>query len=144
MESILSNKVLLVPLAAWCVAQVLKVVVLSIRDRRLNFSQLITTGGMPSSHAALVCALATAAGIVYGLDSAVFGIAALFALVVMSDATGVRKTVGTQSTMLNRILDELFKGKPEFEERVREIIGHTIFEVSAGAILGILLALWWT
>ena len=135
---------LLVPLAAWCVAQVLKVVVLSIRDRRLNFSQLITTGGMPSSHAALVCALATAAGIVYGLDSAVFGIAALFALVVMSDATGVRKTVGTQSTMLNRILDELFKGKPEFEERVREIIGHTIFEVSAGAILGILLALWWT
>ena len=144
MESILSNKVLLVPLYAWCVAQVLKVVVLSIRDRRLNFSQLITTGGMPSSHAALVCALATAAGIVYGLASAAFGIAALFALVVMSDATGVRKTVGTQSTMLNRILDELFKGKPEFEERVREIIGHTIFEVSAGALLGILLALWWT
>lgn len=144
MESILSNKVLLIPLGAWCVAQVLKVVVLSIRDRRLNFSQLITTGGMPSSHAALVCALATAAAIVYGLDSAIFGIAALFALVIMSDATGVRKTVGTQSTMLNRILDELFKGKPEFEQRVREIIGHTIFEVSAGGILGILLAWWWT
>ena len=144
MESILSNKVLLVPLGAWCVVQVLKVVVSSIRDRRLNFSQLITTGGMPSSHAALVCALATAAAILYGLDSAVFGIAALFALVVMSDATGVRKTVGIQSTMLNRILDELFKGKTEFEERVREIIGHTIFEVSSGAILGILLALWWT
>lgn len=144
MESILSNKVLLIPLGAWCVAQALKVVVLSIRDRRLNFSQLITTGGMPSSHAALVCALATAAAIVYGLDSAIFGIAALFALVIMSDATGVRKTVGTQSTMLNRILDELFKGKPEFEQRVRELIGHTIFEVSAGAILGMLLAWWWT
>lgn len=144
MESILSNKVLLIPLGAWCVAQVLKIVVSSIRDRRLNFSQLITTGGMPSSHAALVCALVTAAAIVYGLDSAIFGIAALFALVVMSDATGVRKTVGTQSTMLNRILDELFKGKPEFEQRVREIIGHTIFEVSAGGILGILLAWWWT
>ncbi|MCK4331899.1 MAG: divergent PAP2 family protein [Dehalococcoidia bacterium] len=144
MESVLSNKVLLVPLAAWCVAQVLKILISSIRDKRLNFSQLITTGGMPSSHAALVCALATAAGIVYGLDSAVFGIAALFALVVMSDATGVRKTVGTQSAMLNRILDELFKGKPEFEQRVRELIGHTIFEVSAGAVLGILLAWWWT
>ena len=135
---------LLIPLAAWCVAQVLKILISSIRDRRLNFSQLITTGGMPSSHAALVCALATAAAIVHGVDSAVFAIAALFALVVMSDATGVRKTVGTQSTMLNRILDELFKGKPEFEQRVRELIGHTIFEVSAGAILGILLAWWWT
>lgn len=122
----------------------LKVFISSIKDKHLNFSQLITTGGMPSSHAALVCALATAAGIVYGLDSAVFAIAALFALVVMSDATGVRKTVGIQSTMLNRILDELFKGKPEFEERVRELIGHTIFEVSAGAVLGILLAWWWT
>jgi len=136
--------VLLIPLAAWCVAQVLKVFISSIRDRRLNFSQLITTGGMPSSHAALVCALATAAAIVHGVDSAVFAIAALFALVVMSDATGVRKTVGTQSTMLNRILDELFKGKPEFEQRVRELIGHTIFEVSAGAVLGMLLAWWWT
>ena len=135
---------LLIPLAAWCVAQVLKILISSIRDRRLNFSQLITTGGMPSSHAALVCALATAAAIVHGVDSAVFAIAALFALVVMSDATGVRKTVGTQSTMLNRILDELFKGKPEFEQRVRELIGHTIFEVSAGAVLGMLLAWWWT
>jgi len=136
--------VLLIPLAAWCVAQVLKVFISSIKDKRLNFSQLITTGGMPSSHAALVCALATAAAIVHGVDSAVFAIAALFALVVMSDATGVRKTVGAQSTMLNRILDELFKGKPEFEQRVRELIGHTIFEVSAGAVLGILLAWWWT
>ncbi len=135
---------LLIPLAAWCVAQVLKVFISSIKDKRLNFSQLITTGGMPSSHAALVCALATAAAIVHGVDSAVFAIAALFALVVMSDATGVRKTVGAQSTMLNRILDELFKGKPEFEQRVRELIGHTIFEVSAGAVLGILLAWWWT
>ena len=135
---------LLIPLAAWCVAQVLKILISSIRDKRLNFSQLITTGGMPSSHAALVCALATAAAIVHGVDSTVFAIAALFALVVMSDATGVRKTVGTQSTMLNRILDELFKGKPEFEQRVRELIGHTIFEVSAGAVLGILLAWWWT
>ena len=135
---------LLIPLAAWCVAQVLKVFISSIKDKRLNFSQLITTGGMPSSHAALVCALATAAAIVHGVDSAVFAIAALFALVVMSDATGVRKTVGAQSTMLNRILDELFKGKPEFEQRVRELIGHTIFEVSAGAVLGMLLAWWWT
>ena len=140
MESILSNKALWVPAAAWCVAQVMKVIIESIKDRHLNFSYLITMGGMPSSHAALVCALATTIAIVYGVSSAVFAISAFFALVVMYDAAGVRQTVSTQSTMLNRIVDELFKRNPEFQQRVRELIGHTKFEVAAGAILGIVFA----
>lgn len=134
MESILSNKALWVPAAAWCVAQVMKVIIESIKDRHLNFSYLITMGGMPSSHAALVCALATTIAVVYGVSSA------FFALVVMYDAAGVRQTVSTQSTMLNRIVDELFKRNPEFQQRVRELIGHTKFEVAAGAILGIVFA----
>ena len=140
MESILSNKALWVPAAAWCVAQVMKVIIESIKDRHLNFSYLITMGGMPSSHAALVCALATTIAIVYGVSSAVFAISAFFALVVMYDAAGVRQTVSTQSTMLNRIVAELFKGNPEFQQRIRELIGHTKFEVAAGAILGIVFA----
>ena len=140
MESILSNKALWVPAAAWCVAQVMKVIIESIKDRHLNFSYLITMGGMPSSHAALVCALATTIAIVYGVSSAVFAISAFFALVVMYDAAGVRQTVSTQSTLLNRIVDELFKGNPEFQQRIRELIGHTKFEVAAGAILGIVFA----
>jgi acid phosphatase family membrane protein YuiD len=140
LESILSNKALWVPAAAWCVAQVMKVIIESIKDRHLNFSYLITMGGMPSSHAALVCALATTIAIVYGVSSAVFAISAFFALVVMYDAAGVRQTVSTQSTMLNRIVDELFKGNPEFQQRIRELIGHTKFEVAAGAILGIVFA----
>jgi acid phosphatase family membrane protein YuiD len=140
LESILSNKALWVPAVAWCVAQILKVIIESIKDKHLNFSYLITMGGMPSSHAALVCALATTVAIVYGVSSAVFAIAAFFALVVMYDAAGVRQTVSTQSTMLNRIVDELFKGNPEFQQRVKELIGHTKFEVAAGAILGIVLA----
>jgi len=140
LESILSNKALWVPAAAWCVAQVMKVIIESIKDRHLNFSYLITMGGMPSSHAALVCALATTIAIVYGVSSAVFAISAFFALVVMYDAAGVRQTVSTQSTMLNRIVGELFKGNPEFQQRVRELIGHTKFEVAAGAILGIVFA----
>jgi acid phosphatase family membrane protein YuiD len=140
LESILSNKALWVPAAAWCVAQVMKVIIESIKDRHLNFSYLITMGGMPSSHAALVCALATTVAVVYGVGSALFAISAFFALVVMYDAAGVRQTVSTQSTMLNRIVDELFKGNPEFQQRVRELIGHTKFEVAAGAILGIVFA----
>jgi hypothetical protein len=137
----LSNKALLVPAAAWCVAQVLKVIVASVRDKRLNLSYLTTMGGMPSSHATLVCALATTVAIVYGVNSAVFAIAAFLALIVMYDAAGVRQTVSTQSTILNRILEELFKGNPAFQQRLRELIGHTKFEVAAGAGLGVLVAL---
>ena len=140
LESILSNKVLLVPVAAWCVAQLLKVVISSIREKRLNLSRAVTMGGMPSSHTTLVCALATTVAIVHGMSSTVFAIAALFAGLVIYDAAGVRQTVITQSTMLNRMLDELFKGKPAFEQRVRELIGHTKWEVIAGGALGILLA----
>jgi len=140
LEAVLTNKALWVPAAAWCIAQVLKVIVESIKAKRLSFSYLITMGGMPSSHAALVCALATTIAVVYGVGSALFAISAFFAIVVMYDAAGVRQTVSTQSTMLNRIVDELFKGNPEFQQRMRELIGHTKFEVAAGAILGIVFA----
>ena len=140
MESVFSNKALWVPAVVWCMAQILKVIIESIKDRRLNFSHLTTMGGMPSSHAALVCALATTIAVVYGVGSALFAISAFFAIVVMYDAAGVRQTVSTQSTMLNRIVDELFKGNPQFQQRMRELIGHTKFEVAAGAILGIVMA----
>jgi acid phosphatase family membrane protein YuiD len=140
LEAVLTNKALWVPAAAWCIAQILKVIVESIKVRRLSFSYLITMGGMPSSHAALVCALATTVAIVYGVGSGIFAIAAFFAIVVMYDAAGVRQTVSTQSTMLNRIVEELFKGNPEFQQRLKELIGHTKFEVAAGAVLGIVFA----
>lgn len=140
MEALLSNKALWVPAAAWCLAQVLKVIIGSVKDKRLTLSYLTTMGGMPSAHATLVCALATTIAMVYGVGSALFAIAALFALVVMYDAAGVRQTVSTQSTMLNRILEELFKNNPAFQQRLRELIGHTKFEVAAGAALGIAFA----
>ena len=131
---------MLVPLAAWCVAQVLKVLISSIRDKRLNLSYLLSMGGMPSAHATLVCALATTMGIAHGLNSAVFAITVIFAAVVMYDAAGLRQEVSAQSAILNRMIGELFKGKPAFEQNLRELIGHTKVEVIAGAVLGILLA----
>ena len=140
MEAVLRYMALWIPAAAWCLAQVLKVIIGSIKDKRLNWSYLSTMGGMPSSHAALVCALATTIAVVYGVGSAVFAISAFFALVVMYDAAGVRQTVSTQSTMLNHIVEELFKGNPQFQQRVKELIGHTKFEVAAGAILGIIVS----
>jgi acid phosphatase family membrane protein YuiD len=122
-------------------AQVLKVIVASVRDKRLKLSYLTTMGGMPSSHSTLVCALATTVALVNGIGSTLFAIAAFFALLVMYDAAGVRQTVSTQSTMINRILEELFKGHPAFQQRLKELIGHTKFEIAAGAALGIVFAL---
>lgn len=135
---------LVIPFAIWCLAQVLKVIIGLIKDKRLNLFYLFTMGGMPSSHTALTCSLATTVAIVHGLDSTVFAITAFVAGIVIYDAAGVRQTVSNQSIVLNRILDELFKGKPAFEQRLKELIGHTKWEVIAGAAMGILLAWWWT
>lgn len=100
---------------------------------------------MPSSHTALVCALATVVAMMLGFGSASFAIAAILAMVVMYDAAGVRQAVGRQSKILNRIVKELREKRPrdEVERDLREFIGHTQFQVVAGAILGILIAWVW-
>ena len=144
MDIFLNYRVLIIPAACWLIAQLIKVVIYSVQDGRLRLYYLVSMGGMPSAHSATVCSLATTIGIMNGFNSALFAISLFFALIVMYDAAGVRKTVGTHSGMLNRILDELFKDHPEFELRFREFIGHTRLEIASGAILGILLALWWT
>lgn len=142
-QAITDYKILVVPCAAWFIAQALKLLIVLVRDRRLVFSYFWSMGGMPSSHSALVCSLATAIGIQEGVNSPLFALAVFFAVIVMFDAAGVRQTVGTQSSMLNKILDELFKGRPIFEQRFKEFIGHSRLEIFIGALLGILLAVWW-
>ena len=140
-QQIIANKVLWVPLLAWIIAQLLKLIIASVTFRQAKWSYLTTMGGMPSSHSTLACALATTVGIVEGLDSVTFAISVFFAMIVMYDAAGVRQTVSKQSVMLNRILDELLKGKPDFDHRLRELIGHSVIEVTAGALLGIIFSL---
>jgi acid phosphatase family membrane protein YuiD len=89
-------------------------------------------------------ALATTVAVLYGLDSPLFAISMIVTFVVMYDAAGVRRTVGYQSTMLNKMLDELFKDNKEFSQRLQEIIGHTKWEVFVGAVLGITFGLFFT
>jgi len=134
-------KAIWVPLLAWFVAQALKVLINFVRKRQFNMSLMWSPGGMPSAHSALMCALATTIGLLYGFDSPLFAISLAVAFIVMYDAAGVRRTVGYQSTVLNKMLDELFKGDREFSQRLAEIIGHTKWEVFAGAMLGVVLAL---
>ena len=142
-QTLADYKILLIPCAAWFIAQALKLLIGLVRDRRLDISFFWSMGGMPSAHSALVSSLAAAIAIQEGFTSPFFAIAAFFAMIVMYDAAGVRKTVGSQSSMLNRILDELFKGRPIFEQRFKEFIGHSRLEIIVGALLGILLAVWW-
>ena len=140
--SILNNQVLLVSLIACFLAQGLKVIIELIRNGKVNLRFLFTTGGMPSAHSALVGALATGTGLREGWSSPVFAIASLFAVIVMYDAAGVRQAAGKQARILNQILDELFSdGHQLNEERLKELLGHTPFQVLVGLALGIGIAL---
>ena len=135
--SIFHNKILWITVYVWAIAQTIKVVLGVLRERRFNFKWFIGTGGMPSSHAAGAAALATSVGLQEGYSSVSFALAAVFALVIMFDAQGVRRSAGQQATILNQILDDMYwKGKIE-DEKLKELIGHTPVQVIAGAFLGI-------
>ncbi|MBE9118992.1 divergent PAP2 family protein [Lusitaniella coriacea LEGE 07157] len=139
---ILGNQVLLVALIACLMAQVLKLFIELIRHGSVSLRYLVSTGGMPSAHSALVSALATGVGQVKGWASSEFAIACLFAVIVMYDAAGVRQAVGKQARILNQIIDEMFQeGKELDEERLKELLGHTPFQVLMGLILGISISL---
>jgi len=136
------NKVLAATLAGWVVAQTLKVL-LAMRSRhRFDVRWFLGTGGMPSAHSAGVSALAVAVGEQLGYHTAAFAVALMFALVTMFDAQGVRRAVGRQGIALNRLLDEFYAKGQVNQERLLELLGHTPFEVFAGAALGCAVALW--
>ncbi|MCR4408386.1 MAG: divergent PAP2 family protein [Anaerolineae bacterium] len=139
-SELLRNTSLTVPLICWAVAQALKVFYHLTTQRKLDLRLLTSAGGMPSSHSAFVSALATAIGLREGMGSSDFAICVVFASVVMYDAAGVRRAASRQASILNRILDELFRGQPLSEERLWELIGHTPIQVVVGAIIGIVLA----
>lgn len=135
------NKVFLVTVFAWFVAQALKVLRGVIREKRLNFKWFVGTGGMPSSHVAGATALATSVGLTTGFSSVSFAITLAFAIVVMFDAQGVRRASGKQAEILNRMAEDIYSHRPVKEDRLIELIGHTPIEVFVGALLGIIISL---
>lgn len=136
MAQVVENQTLIAPLLAWLAAQSIKIAVDLTRTGRVNFRYLVSAGGMPSAHAALVTALATGVARDSGLGSPLFAVAAVFAAVVMYDAAGVRQAASIQARILNRMLDELFTQHAFSERRLRELLGHTPVEVFVGALLG--------
>jgi uncharacterized protein len=138
-------EILIVSVCAWAIAQLLKGIVILIQKKQLDFSTLIAPGGMPSSHSAIVSALATSVAIVDGVKSVSFAISTILALIVMYDAAGLRRSVGKQAVVLNRILRELRERRSisYFEKDLRELIGHSTFQVIIGALLGVGISFSW-
>jgi acid phosphatase family membrane protein YuiD len=139
-QKIFKNEIIYITLLSWFIAQTLKVIITLILDKKINLYRFVGSGGMPSSHSALVMGLSTAIGLKHGFDSSLYAIAIAFALIVMYDASGVRRAVGKQAIILNKIIQDKQKHKPIGDGRLKELIGHTPIEVFAGALLGIFIA----
>ena len=144
LAALFSNKALIAALMWWTIAQLVKVPVNYFVHRKIDLRLWVSAGGMPSSHSALVCALATGAALQDGLGSTTFAICVALAMIVMYDAAGVRQAASQQARILNQIIDEMFQGHPISDERLKELLGHTRFQVVVGAAMGILgtLVMW--
>ena len=138
-RALASNYVLIATLSGWFTAQFFKMIVTLIKDKQFKpMLVLFSSGGMPSSHTATVSALFTASAIMYGLGSFQFAISFTLAMVVMTDAVGVRHETGKQAKVLNELLEEMFSGDPERTDKaLKELVGHTPFQVAMGALVGI-------
>lgn len=140
-KELANNKIFMSTVFGWLIAQSLKVALGVIREKKFNFKWFVGSGGMPSSHAATVAALATAVGLVAGVNTALFAVSVVFAAIIILDAQGFRRASGEQAEILNMIVDDIYwKGQIK-EGRLKELLGHTPIEVFIGALLGILVAI---
>jgi hypothetical protein len=133
----------LVALAAAFLVQFSKFLSHLIQHRRVNFTRLVGTGGMPSSHSAAVAALSTAVAFREGVHSTVFAVTVFFSFIVMYDAAGLRRAAGMQARVLNHIIEDHYEHRGFRPERLSELLGHTPFEVFVGAALGVLYGMIW-
>lgn len=138
-RDIFTNYMIISAASAWIIAQIIKVFTGMFRDIKFNLRTLLfSNGGMPSSHSAAVTALATSSTILYGLNSFQCAVTSVLAIIVMMDASGVRYETGEQAKILNKITKELFSGRSaEINTGLKELVGHTPFQVFMGAVLGI-------
>jgi acid phosphatase family membrane protein YuiD len=138
--ALFQNRVLIAGLIAWALAQVIKIPLDYLRTHRWNWALLFTTGGMPSSHSALVTSTTLAIGLYYGFDSPIFALGVAITMVVTYDAAGVRQQAGIHAQRINIIFEELLRGHPITDTDLREVLGHTPLEVTGGILLGLVVA----
>jgi hypothetical protein len=127
-------------LTAWFLAQVIKIPLDFLYTRRWNWALLLSVGGMPSSHSALLTSATLAAGLYYGFDSPIFALGLAITMVVTYDAAGVRRQAGIHAQRINVLFDALLRGHMFDQNELREVLGHTPLEVTGGVLLGIVVA----
>ncbi|MGG3571308.1 divergent PAP2 family protein [Bacillus gobiensis] len=149
---LLTNFPLVASLVAILFAQFVKVPIQFIATRKIDWKLVTSTGGMPSSHSAAVTALTTGVAIEQGLNSPLFAVATIFAVITMFDATGVRRHAGEQATAINKLVFDFNRfvseakdfpnaGEDEKQKKLKELLGHQPIEVFFGGLTGIALAL---
>ena len=147
LEAILDNRILIIALTGWAVAQALKLPMEYFRTRKWRWAMLFAAGGMPSSHSALVVGATHAIGLYMGFDDPLFALGVAIAMIVTYDAAGIRRQAGMHAERINVLFDELLRGHIWSEKDLREVIGHTPLEVTGGILLGLLVAtlmwMWW-
>jgi len=140
LAGLLQNKVLIGGLAAWLLAQGLKLPMEYFRTREWKWSILLSAGGMPSSHSALVVGVTHGVGLFYGFDSPLFALAVALTMIVIYDAAGVRRQAGMHAERINLLFDELLHGHMWDDNELREVLGHTPLEVTGGILLALTVA----
>lgn len=136
--SILTNKAIIATLMAWFITQTVKVVFIAIKNKKFNLSLYFIPGGFPSSHSASVTALSTVVGLESGFDSAIFAVALAFTVFVLYDASVLRRAAQKQAQSLNDLMEFI---KIKEMEPLREVLGHSLFEIFVGSIIGIAIGL---
>ena len=139
--ALFENKALIAGITAWALAQVIKIPLYFLQTRKWNWALLFTTGGMPSSHSALMTATTLAIGLYYGFDHPTFALGLAITMIVTYDAAGVRQQAGIHAQRINLIVGELLQGHPINERDLREVLGHTPLEVVGVIFLGLLIAI---
>lgn len=135
-----ANYVLVSALLSWSLAQLIKIPLEFLRTHRWNWSLFFSAGGMPSSHSALAASTALAIGLKEGFDSSLFAMAIAFSMIVIYDATGIRRQAGRHAALINAMIADLASGHPLKEEHLREVLGHTPIQALIGTLLGLLIA----
>jgi acid phosphatase family membrane protein YuiD len=138
--SIFHNYVLIAALIAWGIAQTIKLPIEFFRTHKWNWALLVQAGGMPSSHSALVVGITHGIGLWIGFDSALFALAFAISMVVIYDATGIRRQAGKHAELINAMINDLTTGNPLKGEQLREVLGHTPMEALGGILLGLVVA----
>ncbi|MBR3002467.1 MAG: divergent PAP2 family protein [Clostridia bacterium] len=140
-EGFITNKYLILPFATWFFIQLFKLLYDLVTTKKFNFKRILGAGGMPSSHSAVVVALATMIGKDVGVDTPIFALSMIFAFVVMYDAAGVRRAAGKQARLLNKIVETPGLSGLQVQEKLVEVLGHSPKQVFVGALIGLTVGL---